>query len=227
MNTKLILTLRCSPPPPPAASPSRRRRACTSRSACVPRTPAPVVAHRRRDLRRGLLAAACSSKTAARATSATRSPSRSSRRPTRARSRRPTPAARSNNNFGVTALAGPAGQVVPRLRRSARPRTSRSTAKARARTTTRFTGTITVTVTEVLPNGNLLVSGEKQVGINQGSEFIRLSGVVNPIAAHRDATRSSRRSSPTRASNTAAAARSPRTSRPAGCARFFLNVLPF
>lgn len=43
-----------------------------------------------------------------------------------------------------------------------------------------FTGTITVTVIEVLPNGNLLVSGEKQLGINQGSEFIRLSGVVNP-----------------------------------------------
>lgn len=44
-----------------------------------------------------------------------------------------------------------------------------------------FTGTITVTVMEVLANGNLLVSGEKQIGINQGQEFIRLSGVVNPI----------------------------------------------
>ena len=44
-----------------------------------------------------------------------------------------------------------------------------------------FTGTITVTVIEVLANGNLRVSGEKQVGINQGSEFIRFSGVVNPI----------------------------------------------
>lgn len=44
-----------------------------------------------------------------------------------------------------------------------------------------FTGTITVTVIEVLPNGNLLVSGEKQVSINQGQEFVRFSGVVNPI----------------------------------------------
>jgi flagellar L-ring protein precursor FlgH len=43
-----------------------------------------------------------------------------------------------------------------------------------------FTGAIAVTVIEVLPNGNLVVSGEKQIGINQGSEFIRLSGVVNP-----------------------------------------------
>jgi flagellar L-ring protein precursor FlgH len=44
-----------------------------------------------------------------------------------------------------------------------------------------FTGTITVTVIEVLPNGNLMVSGEKQIAINQQTEFIRLSGVVNPI----------------------------------------------
>ncbi len=43
-----------------------------------------------------------------------------------------------------------------------------------------FTGIITVTVVEVLPNGNMLVSGEKQIGINQGSEFIRFSGIVNP-----------------------------------------------
>lgn len=44
-----------------------------------------------------------------------------------------------------------------------------------------FTGAITVTVIEVLPNGNLVVSGEKQIAINQQTEFIRLSGVVNPV----------------------------------------------
>ena len=44
-----------------------------------------------------------------------------------------------------------------------------------------FTGTITVTVVEVLPNGNLLVGGEKQIAINQNSGFIRLSGVVDPV----------------------------------------------
>jgi flagellar L-ring protein precursor FlgH len=43
-----------------------------------------------------------------------------------------------------------------------------------------FNGTITVTVTNVLPNGNLVVSGEKQMLINQGNEFVRFSGVVNP-----------------------------------------------
>ncbi|MDR2260985.1 MAG: flagellar basal body L-ring protein FlgH [Azoarcus sp.] len=42
-----------------------------------------------------------------------------------------------------------------------------------------FSGTITVTVIDVLANGNLLVSGEKMLTINQGNEFIRFSGVVN------------------------------------------------
>lgn len=44
-----------------------------------------------------------------------------------------------------------------------------------------FTGNVTVTVIEVLGNGNLLVSGEKQVAISQGTEYIRFSGVVNPV----------------------------------------------
>lgn len=43
-----------------------------------------------------------------------------------------------------------------------------------------FTGSITVTVVEVLPNGNLVVAGEKQIALDKGTEFIRLAGVVNP-----------------------------------------------
>lgn len=43
-----------------------------------------------------------------------------------------------------------------------------------------FTGTITVSVLEVMHNGNLRVRGEKQIAINEGAEFIRFSGVVNP-----------------------------------------------
>ena len=43
-----------------------------------------------------------------------------------------------------------------------------------------FTGTITTTVIGVLPNGNLQVAGEKQIAINQGSEHVRFSGVVDP-----------------------------------------------
>ncbi|RCS58195.1 flagellar basal body L-ring protein FlgH [Parvibium lacunae] len=44
-----------------------------------------------------------------------------------------------------------------------------------------FNGTITTTVIEVLGNGNLIVSGEKQIGINGEVETLRFSGVVNPL----------------------------------------------
>lgn len=43
-----------------------------------------------------------------------------------------------------------------------------------------FTGTITVTVTEVLPNGNLRVGGEKQIGIEHNTETLRFTGIVDP-----------------------------------------------
>jgi flagellar L-ring protein precursor FlgH len=45
----------------------------------------------------------------------------------------------------------------------------------------RLDGSITVTVAERLPNGNLLVSGEKRITINQGEEFVRLQGIVRPV----------------------------------------------
>jgi len=45
----------------------------------------------------------------------------------------------------------------------------------------KLTGSITVTVAERLPNGNLLVRGEKRITINQGQEFIRLQGIVRPV----------------------------------------------
>lgn len=43
-----------------------------------------------------------------------------------------------------------------------------------------FNSTLTATVIEVLPNGNLVVAGEKQVALDAGIEYIRFSGVVNP-----------------------------------------------
>ena len=56
-----------------------------------------------------------------------------------------------------------------------------SDAKATGGASYNFSGYISVTVIEVLPNGNLLVSGEKQIGMDEGTEFIRLSGVVAPM----------------------------------------------
>jgi flagellar L-ring protein precursor FlgH len=43
-----------------------------------------------------------------------------------------------------------------------------------------LTGNITVSVVEVLANGYLVVRGEKILSLNQGDEFVRLSGIIRP-----------------------------------------------
>jgi flagellar L-ring protein precursor FlgH len=45
-----------------------------------------------------------------------------------------------------------------------------------------FSGTITATVIEVLSNGHLLISGEKQIGVNHNVDVLRFSGQVDPRA---------------------------------------------
>lgn len=45
-----------------------------------------------------------------------------------------------------------------------------------------FSGTITVVVRGVLPNGHLLIAGEKQIGVNENVDVLRFSGQVDPRA---------------------------------------------
>jgi len=45
-----------------------------------------------------------------------------------------------------------------------------------------FSGTITATVVGVLPNGHLLIAGEKQIGLNQHVDVLRFTGQVDPRA---------------------------------------------
>lgn len=44
----------------------------------------------------------------------------------------------------------------------------------------KLAGSISVTVAKVLANGNMVVQGEKWIHINQGSEYVRLSGIIRP-----------------------------------------------
>ena len=41
-------------------------------------------------------------------------------------------------------------------------------------------GSIAVVVSDVLPNGNLVIQGEKWIALNQGKEYVQLSGIVRP-----------------------------------------------
>ena len=44
-----------------------------------------------------------------------------------------------------------------------------------------LTGSIPVSVIEVLPNGNLIVRGEKRVTLNNGVEYVQLSGIIRQV----------------------------------------------
>ena len=131
----------------------------------------------------------------------------------------------SNNSFAVSALRGLPGKSFLGSELGATSDFSFD-GKGESASNNEFIGTITVTVTEVLANGNLLVSGEKQVGINQGSEFVRLSGVVNPVHLTSANTVQSTLVADARIEyrGTGAVAENQQTG---WLTRFFLNVLPF
>jgi flagellar L-ring protein precursor FlgH len=54
--------------------------------------------------------------------------------------------------------------------------------KGSTENTNEFTGAITVVVRGVLPNGHLLIAGEKQLGVNENVDVLRFSGQVDPRA---------------------------------------------
>jgi flagellar L-ring protein precursor FlgH len=84
-------------------------------------------------------------------------------------------------SIGRLPFTSPGSSLIPKLGVSG---TSANSFEGKGETGSdnAFSGTITVTVVEVLPNGNLVVSGEKQVGINQNLEVLRFSGVVDPVS---------------------------------------------
>jgi flagellar L-ring protein precursor FlgH len=90
----------------------------------------------------------------------------------------------SGSKTGSVVAAAPSlfglfGGVTDRLDASAST-ASKFEDKGVTTSSNNFVSTLTVTVVDVLSNGNLVVSGEKQVALDKGGEFIRFSGVVDP-----------------------------------------------
>jgi flagellar L-ring protein precursor FlgH len=54
-------------------------------------------------------------------------------------------------------------------------------------------GSIAVSVVEILANGNLLIRGEKKLGLTEGTEVIQVSGVIRPEDVGPNSTVQSRR----------------------------------
>ena len=89
-----------------------------------------------------------------------------------------------------------------------------------------FRGSITAVVTDVLPNGHLVVIGEKQIGVNQAVDVLQFSGTVDPRAIRPGNTVLS-----TQVANVRVLSRvrgAPADAQTFGwLARFFLTLLPF
>ena len=89
-----------------------------------------------------------------------------------------------------------------------------------------FCGTITVVVHRVLPNGHLMIAGEKQIGVNDNVDVLRFSGQVDPRSIQPGNAVPSAQS-PTCASSTAAAASRPRRKSIGWLSRFFLTCFRY
>jgi flagellar L-ring protein precursor FlgH len=85
---------------------------------------------------------------------------------------------------------------------------------------------MTVTVIDVMPNGNLLVSGEKQLAIGEEQEFVRISGVINPSFVDAFNTVESSRIADARIEYKSSGQVAEGMVM-GWLARFFLNVMPF
>jgi len=88
---------------------------------------------------------------------------------------------RSNTSSGsLSGMAGLTGKALNGLAGYNTSSTNAFSGKGEAANNNVFTGSMTVTVIDVYPNGNLLVSGEKQLAIGHEQEYVRVSGVINP-----------------------------------------------
>lgn len=89
-----------------------------------------------------------------------------------------------------------------------------------------FSGSITATVIEVLPNGHLVVSGEKQIGVNQNVDVLRFSGTVDPRLVQPGSIVSSTQVANVRVESRGRGAQG-EAQTVGWVSRFFLSFLPF
>ena len=81
---------------------------------------------------------------------------------------------------GIAALPFLNNTVLANKTRVGASSTNNFSGKGGTESANAFTGSITATVIEVLPNGHLVVAGEKQIGVNHNVDVLRFSGTVDP-----------------------------------------------
>ncbi|MDM0014739.1 flagellar basal body L-ring protein FlgH [Variovorax sp. J22P168] len=89
-----------------------------------------------------------------------------------------------------------------------------------------FSGSITTTVVDVLPNGHLVVTGEKQIGVNQNVDVLRFSGTIDPRAIQAGSVINSLQVANVRIESRGRGAQQEAQVMP-WLGRFFMSVMPF
>lgn len=91
---------------------------------------------------------------------------------------------------GITALPGIAANSFGRASIGATS-SDKAAGKGSNQNTNEFTGSVTAVVTAVLPNGHLMLTAEKQIGVNNNVDVLRFTGQVDPRAIQQGNTVSS------------------------------------
>lgn len=131
----------------------------------------------------------------------------------------------ASTQFGVPTVSGLPGKGMQGAALNANGST-KVTEQDESKNDNLFSGSITVTVVEVLSNGNLVVAGDKQIGINGDTNKLRLSGIVNPATIQPGNVVSSVQIADARIESVSRASVDP--ARVAGfLTRFFMSFIPF
>ena len=97
--------------------------------------------------------------------------------------------------------------------------------KGATQSSNNFFGSISVVVTDVLPNGHLLIAGEKQIGVNSNVDVLRFSGQVDPRLIQPGNTIASTQIANVRVEHRGRGAQADAQTM-GWLGRFFLNLLP-
>ncbi|MEO7245216.1 MAG: flagellar basal body L-ring protein FlgH [Rubrivivax sp.] len=124
----------------------------------------------------------------------------------------------------ISALPGVSSKALTRAGASGSSSNSFE-GKGTTESSNNFTGSITATVTRVLANGHLIISGEKQLGVNQNVDVLRFSGQVDPRTIRPGNVVSSMQVANVRVDQRARGAQA-EAQRIGWLARVFLSVLP-
>ena len=131
----------------------------------------------------------------------------------------------AKNSGAITALPFLKANITDKLNIGATSDNSFA-GKGDTTATNSFTGTITATVIQVLPNGHLVIAGDKQIGVNQNVDVLQFSGTVDPRMVQPGNIISSSQVANVRVASRGRGAQD--DAQTIGwLSRFFLTVLPF